>query len=241
MGRSPYLYRRAQATVRRTGNAVMDAFYVFNIGEIVLEQGHLDAAEESFEAAWRAWRAAGYRSGVADVKGKLARVAACRGRYDDALALLAESVDEFRHIGSQADALEAQARVTECLLLRGDHRQALGAADQALAQARALGGVPPQIALLQRVRGAALWLAGNRPAAEEALGQSLTAARKRRAEYEAALTLRVMAEVVEVGERDRRGELLDSASATLAKLGVVATPDLLHPPPAERSSPFPPP
>ena len=42
------LYRRAQATGTRTGNAVMDAFYVFNIGEITLEQGRLDEAEEAF-------------------------------------------------------------------------------------------------------------------------------------------------------------------------------------------------
>jgi hypothetical protein len=90
--------------------------------------------------------------------------------------------------------------------------------------------------VLQRVRGAALWLAGDGTAAGEALDQSLAAARKRRAEYEAALTLRVMAEVAAADDRERRLELLAAASATLTKLGVVTTPDLLHPPSAERPS-----
>ena len=92
------LYRRAQATARRTGNAVMDAFYVFNIGEIALDQGRLDEAEEAFVAVARTWRAAGYRSGAADAKGKLARVRAGQGRYDEALELFASCIEEMeRH------------------------------------------------------------------------------------------------------------------------------------------------
>ena len=70
-GEAEALYRRAQATARRTGNAVMDAFYVFNIGEIALDQGRFDEAEEAFADAARTWRAAGYRSGAADARGKV--------------------------------------------------------------------------------------------------------------------------------------------------------------------------
>ncbi len=114
------LYRRAQATARRTGNAVMDAFYVFNIGEIALEQGRLDEAEEAFVAVNRTWRAAGYRSGAADAKGKLARVYAAQARYEEALELFASCIEEMDDIGSRADALEASARMAECLLLSGD-------------------------------------------------------------------------------------------------------------------------
>ena len=139
------LYRRAQATARRTGNAVMDAFYVFNIGEIALEQGRLDEAEEAFVAVNRTWRAAGYRSGAADAKGKLARVTAGQGRLRrgaGALRLLHQRDGGHREPGRRA---RGNARMAECLLLSGDSREALAAADRWLALAQELGGVPPQI------------------------------------------------------------------------------------------------
>jgi len=185
------LYRRAQATARRTGNAVMDAFYVFNIGEIALEQGRLDEAEEAFVAVNRTWRAAGYRSGAADAKGKLARVKAAQGRYDEALELFASCIGEMDDIGSRADALEATARLAECLLLSGASDDALELADRGLDLAQDLGGVPPQIPLLHRVRGAALARLGRNDAAVDALRQSLQAARGRGAAYEVELTERV--------------------------------------------------
>jgi class 3 adenylate cyclase/tetratricopeptide (TPR) repeat protein len=188
------LYRRAQETARRTGNAVMDAFYVFNIGEIALEQGRLDEAEEAFVAVNRTWRAAGYRSGAADAKGKLARVTAAQGRYDEALDLFASSIAEMEDIGSRADALEATTRMAECLLASGAGEDALAVADRCLALAQDLGGVPPQIPQIHRVRGAALARIGERDAAVVALRQSLAAARSRGAEYEEARTEQVAAE-----------------------------------------------
>ena len=188
------LYRRAQATGRRTGNAVMDAFYVFNIGEIALEQGRLDEAEEAFVAVARTWRAAGYRSGAADAKGKLARVNAGQGRFDEALELFASCIRDMEDIGSRADTLEAMSRMAECLLLRGDFHEALDLAERCLVLAQDLGGVPPQIPLICRVRGAALARAGESVAALEALELSLVAARSRGAEHEVALTERVLAD-----------------------------------------------
>ena len=187
------LYRRAQATARRTGNAVMDAFYVFNIGEIALEQDRLDEAEEAFVAVYRTWRAAGYRSGAADAKGKLARVKAAQGRYAEALELFASCIGDMEDIGSRADALEASARMAECLLLSGDSSGALDLADRCLDVAQDLGGVAPQIPLIHRVRGAALAWLGRTGAAVEALRQSLQAARSRGAEHEVELTERAAA------------------------------------------------
>ena len=187
------LYRRAQATARRTGNAVMDAFYVFNIGEIALEQGHLDEAEEAFVAVNRTWRAAGYRSGAADAEGKLARVNAAQGRYGEALELFASCIGEMEDIGSRADALEASARMAECLLLSGESNGALDRADRSLRLAQDLGGVPPQIPLIHRVRALALARLGQTGAAGDALQQSLQAARGRGAEYEVELTERAAA------------------------------------------------
>jgi tetratricopeptide (TPR) repeat protein len=188
------LYRRAQATARRTGNAVMDAFYVFNIGEIALEQGRLDEAEEAFVAVNRTWRAAGYRSGAADAKGKLARVYAAQGRFEEALDLFASCIGEMDDIGSRADALEASARMAECRLLSGDDSGALDLAERCLARAQDLGGVASQTPLIHRVRGTALARLGQSDAAIDAWQLSLQAARSRGAEYEVALTERAAAD-----------------------------------------------
>ena len=222
------LYQQAQATVHRTGNAVMDAIYVSNIGEIALDQGRLEDAERHFENASRVVRAARYRAGTAYVNINLARLAARQGRYSDALRIFEESIAESRDVGAGEKLLEAQARKAECLMLSGDVAGALSVAEEGLFQARSLGGVPAQIPLLQRVRGAALARTGEQASAEDALEQSLTAARERGAEYEVALTSLVMAEVRQDATVTEREQLRLAAEATLAKLGVVSTPDLLN-------------
>jgi class 3 adenylate cyclase/tetratricopeptide (TPR) repeat protein len=220
------LYGRAQSTVRRAGDAVADAFYVLNIGEIYLDQGRLEDAAQHFDTADRVWRAAGYRSGVAYVKCNLARVAQGHGRYDDALRLFEESIEESRHIGSQGETLEARARMAECLLLSGEPEAARSVADDALTQARTLGGVPAQIPLLQRVRGISFALTGQPTSAGAALEQSLAAARTRHAEYEVALTLRAMAEFSGDDNDDQREEWRGRAGTTLSMLGVISAPEL---------------
>ena len=99
------LYKRAQATVHRTGNAVMDAIYVSNIGEIALDQGHLEEAEQHFENASRVVRAARYRAGRAYVNINLARLAARQGRFSDALQIFEESIAESRDVGANREAV----------------------------------------------------------------------------------------------------------------------------------------
>jgi hypothetical protein len=73
----------------------------------------------------------------------------------------------------------------------------------------------------------ALARTGDRDGAREALDQSLVAAHERGAEYEVALTSLVMAGVQVNGGAANRDGLRRAAEATLAKLGVVSTPDLL--------------
>jgi tetratricopeptide (TPR) repeat protein len=204
---------------------VADAFYVLNIGEIYLDQGRLEEAAQHFDTAERVWRAAGYRSGVAYVKCNRARVAQGHGQYDDALRLFEESIEESRHIGSQGETLEARARMAECLLLSGDPEAARSLADDALTQARTLGGVPAQIPLLQRVRGVSFALTGQSTPARAAFEQSLAAARTRGAEYEVALTLRAMAEY-SGDDNDESEEWRGQAGTTLSKLGVISAPEL---------------
>jgi class 3 adenylate cyclase/tetratricopeptide (TPR) repeat protein len=221
------LYKRAQVTVHRTGNAVMDAIYVLNIGEIFLDQGRLDEAEQRFDYSSRVFRAARYRTGMAYLNINIARLAARQGRYEDALGIFEESLAESRKVGAHEKLLEATARKAECLLLSGEVAAALAVADEGLVQARSLGGVPAQIPLLQRVRGVALARTDRNDSAREALEESLSAARGRGAEYEVALSSLVMAELGIDADAVDRQELRRRAEATLSKLGVVSPPDLL--------------
>lgn len=215
------LYERARDLVGRTGNAVMQAFCTNNIGEILCDQGRLDDAERLFRQVVRVWQAAGHRSRVAYAKTNLARVALRANRYGDALALYEEAKAESLDIGADADVLESDARIAECLLAQGLWGQALALAETGLDHARSLGGSPPQSVLLLRVRGAALMRLGDVDGARASLEASLDAGRVRHADYEVALTLRVMAELAEQvdGERDID---LDAESRTIfERLGVI--------------------
>lgn len=221
------LYRRAQTMVRRTGNSTMDAFYMNNIGEISLEQGKLDEAAAMFTDASRIWRAAGYRSGAASVKCLMGRVKCGEGQYAEALELFEESLEESQGVGGHVEVLDTKARMAECLCLAGEVEGALHAVDEAIEQSRGLGGVSAQHPLLYRIRGAVLVRSGDLDGAGDALEESLRAAVARDADYEQALTLRVLARLDErSGDHAHPGALVESA-AILDRLGVVWTPELV--------------
>ena len=177
-------YQQARDAVARTGDAVMYGVCSNNIGEIFLDQGHLDRAGELFRDALHAWQASGFRAGIGFAKRNLARLASVSGEHDEAIRLFEESLADTTAAGAQADALETNARLAEALLRRGDADAALALAGSTLSRARSLGGVT---VILHRVQGAALARRGDFAAAQEALEHSLEGARARDADYEIAL------------------------------------------------------
>jgi class 3 adenylate cyclase/tetratricopeptide (TPR) repeat protein len=219
------LYRQAQETVHRTGNAVMDAFCRNNIAEIALDQGRLDESERLFHEALNIWRAAEYRSVVASTTCNLARLAAARGAYDEALREFAAAESLADHVGGQAEMREIRARMAECLLLAGDHDAALEMAEGCLEQLRTSDGVPPQKPLLERIRGVVLFTRGAVDDARFALEGSLEAARVRDAGYEEALTLRVLADVGRGG--GDADDVRRRSDEILARLGVEWVPPVV--------------
>jgi ATP/maltotriose-dependent transcriptional regulator MalT len=222
-------YAQAQETVARTGNAVMDAFCRNNIAEIALDQGRLEESERLFQEALHIWRAAEYRSVIASATCNLARLAAQRGEYDAALRGFDEAASEADHVGGQAERREILARKAECLLLAGDLDGALAMADGCLEQLRSSDGVPPQVPLLERIRGIVLWRQGAVDDAQGALEASLGAARARDANYEVALTLRALADVVRSSGADDADELTRQSDVILTALGVQWMPSLVPP------------
>ena len=178
----------------------------------------------------REWRAAGYRSGVAATSAMLARAAAgARGRSTGRSLLFDEAVLEFRAIGSQAEALEAEARRAECLLLAGEPARAIETVDAALGPgARASAGCRPSSP--SSTGSAARRWPGcgdhRRGAGRPASGAS-SAAEARRGGARTGTDQTGAGPGGGVGGARRRGGLLDRADAVLDGLGIVWTPDLL--------------
>ncbi len=216
-------YEHARDRAGRAGDLVMQAFCAANIGEIALDQGRVDDAEELFTDALRVWRAASYRSAAAFAVLNLARVAYGSGRYDEGLRLLEESLVESREVGAQVDAHETSARIAECLLLSGDVAGALKIADETLAEASAVGGVAAEVPLLHRIRGAAYLQLDAESSAAQALEQSVAAGRARKADYEIALTLQLQAVLAARTGDPRANQLHESSQVILDQLGVVST------------------
>ncbi|HEX4490682.1 MAG TPA: adenylate/guanylate cyclase domain-containing protein [Acidimicrobiia bacterium] len=215
------LYDQGRAARLVTGNAVDAASGTMNIGEVLADQGHLDAAEQSFRDAARVWRAVEHPSGHALATMHLGRIAARRGDFDAAFALLAEARDTFASIGSTGDVLEVDARTAECLNLRGDFDAALAMADAQLERSR--GQV--ELTVLQRIRGVALVALGRVDEGYAALTESLEEARARDARFEIALTQHALVAAANAsGERDIAAAAEREAATIFAELGVTSVP-----------------
>src|SRR5439155_4665141 len=100
-------------------------------------------------------------------------------------------------------------------------RKALETCDAAFILAREVGGVPPQLPLLNRVKGYALMQELRLGEAREALDESLAAARARQADYEIGLTLRAMVDVSRLAAEPIDTEAEAESEAILDRLGVV--------------------
>ncbi len=126
----------------------------------------------------------------------------------------------FEEIGDDGEILETEARIAECRMLQGDLEQALAACDASLQRARTIGGVPPQVPLLHRVRGWALVQTGRPDDARRAFEESLRTARSRQADFEIAMALHALAALArQAGGRDEDAER--ESRTMLERLGVV--------------------
>ena len=165
----------------------------------------------------------------------LARAAAAAGDFDRALLLLEEAVQEFRAIGSQAEAVESEARKAECLAPGGGSPPVPSSRSTPrwLRRARSAGCPPscPSSSGYGVPRPARL---GDLEAAAADLDRSLASAESREAGHEVALTKRVQGMVAEAVEPGTGAALLAESDEVLDRLGIVWTPDLLGGPVPQR-------
>jgi class 3 adenylate cyclase/tetratricopeptide (TPR) repeat protein len=224
--RAAELYDRGRQLRLQIGDTIDSAMGTTNVGEILSDQGRLEEAKAMFADALRTVTAAGRKEGIAYNTSNMGRLLSRSGRHDEALALFEIARGMFEEMGDDGEVLETDARIAECQIFRGESRKALETCAAAFLLAREVGGVPPQLPLLNRVKAYALMQEVHLEEAREALQESLAAARARQADYEIGLTLRAMVDLsrLAAGRIDIEAEA--ESEAILDRLGVVAVPNV---------------
>jgi class 3 adenylate cyclase/tetratricopeptide (TPR) repeat protein len=220
------LYERGRQLHLRIGDTIDAAMGTTNVGEILSDQGRLEEAKAMFADALRTVTAAGRKEGIAINTSNMGRLLSRSHRYEEALSLFEVACGMFERMGDEGEVLETQARVAECRVFRGDWREALATCKAAFQLAREVGGVPPQLPLLHRVKAYALIQGGRLEDAREALQESLATARARQADYEIGLTLRAVVEFARVAGQPSDHDAEAESKAILDRLGVVTLPEV---------------
>ncbi len=178
----------------RIGDETSHATMLNNIAEIYSDQGHWTLASEGFEEARRMWRASGFGLGVALAESNLARLATRTGELDRADELFDAACDGFEQIQADGFLLEAEARRSVLLLLRGQAAEALALADHVLSQ----GGdeVQPTVRCqLDRLAARALGSLGQPAEGRGRLMRALETAESSNAVFEQAATAAAAADL----------------------------------------------
>ncbi|MEY2421155.1 MAG: hypothetical protein QOI95_1222 [Acidimicrobiaceae bacterium] len=213
-------YERAIESDRRAGALVNNAIYLNNIGEIRSDQGRLEEAEALLRDAHELWTGGGWRIGSGWALSNLGRVASRDGRLAEASERLYEAIDLFGEIGAEAMLIETEAREMERLIFAGEYVVALAMADELQGRARKLG-LGQVVNMLDRLRGCAFCQAGDFRRGLALLECSIIESREQGADYEAAISLDVLAQVGRLTGRPGTDELAAQSAAILQRLGVV--------------------
>jgi class 3 adenylate cyclase/tetratricopeptide (TPR) repeat protein len=208
------LYERSRELHQRSGNVLLEAVSINNIGEILSDQGDLDGARKAFSEALRTWRWAKYPIGIALATSNLGRAAVRAGDLAVGAEHLADAQHQFAALGADSLGAEVLVRLAELAVASRDGAQGLRLADDALTHPACSAGANPLLAAAQRLRGQALSLLGRAADAAAAFSTSIETARGCRADYELALSLLAGSEPAD----PRRAE----ADMIMRSLGVVA-------------------
>jgi class 3 adenylate cyclase/tetratricopeptide (TPR) repeat protein len=225
-------YRAALAAHERAGDDWSAALVTANIAEILLDQGRLDDAEPLAAEALRVWRAT-TPSDIGFGAALMGRIAARRGRFDEALVLFDEAKVAYAAMDERVELVAVELAAAEALLLQGAAVAASGALERIIAELLATQSartasvgdhdVPltPQGVTALRLQGCAAKQLAQDVVATTLLQCSVDLARTLRSPQQIALSLRAL-EWARGTAPDWRSE----AGALLASLGVVAVPEL---------------
>ena len=216
-------YQEGRETVTRLGNAVEAAHAAANIGEVLVNQGRFDEAEEPLVAARRTYVASGFDEGIAFVDVLLGRMYGLRGDLGRSKELLESAIEASKRLGLDGYGLEASIHLADATCRAGSPPEGLRILDDAMRRSPSeyLDFYSP---LFARIHGSILDAAGDTESAINALEAGLAAATGRGDAYESAL-LTLTIDRVGGGrlDVDQRVE----ARETLRTLGVRSVPGLL--------------
>ncbi|HUR49130.1 MAG TPA: adenylate/guanylate cyclase domain-containing protein [Acidimicrobiales bacterium] len=145
-------YRRAHERYERAGNDGDAARAQYNAAEILLDQGNLDEAEQMLHDVETVYRAVGYRAGLGLTSRDLGRIAAQRGKYQEAADRLEEARSVFTAFGAIGRVLEVDVWTAEALIREGRVDEAVELLDDAEDRAKG-GGFATSLPLIKQIRG----------------------------------------------------------------------------------------
>jgi class 3 adenylate cyclase/tetratricopeptide (TPR) repeat protein len=212
-------YGRAEQMARRAGDVIGAGIAALNHGELRLNQGVLEEAEELLDGALRTFRAAKYPVGEALTLVYLGHLAAEQSRFEDAYGLLTTAGEQLESAGSKGLLIEADARRAQAYVLEGRHEEAATLARSCLDREQEIGEVGARTALLERLLAVAAVQGRRRDDAPPHFEESLRVGREVGADYEVGRTLQ--AKVLTGFASD---EELEEAEAIMTRLGVVSLP-----------------
>ena len=220
------LYRRSREAYERVGAVVLAAAAANNIGEILSDQGHLDAACAEFEAALEVWRLSAYTIGVglATADAGPRRGSLRRSRQGWVVARRGDRQSFAGSARTRASSTPKRGRRSGCSWSRTQPQRSRSPDGPWPVRSSPFSG-PFWTATI----GWAHALQGDLDAAIQALDDSLAAAVAAGAPYEEALTRLAIARLTSPAGAESAGDPV--ADAILSGLGVVATP-LAHYPTA---------
>jgi len=214
-------YQQAEEAFERAGDQWNAAITACNTGEILSNQGRYAEAEDAAQPADRVLRASGAPSEMAFAASVLGRTAARRGRPEEALRMLEAARADYLKAGEQTGVVSTEISIAEALLYAGEAAEALARADDAAASSHVRSG-EASASSLARVRGYAFALLGRAVSAQEAIDESLRAARQRGDRYDEALAVDALIRLAEIRGQSADPALVTQRDELLRALGIRA-------------------
>jgi class 3 adenylate cyclase/tetratricopeptide (TPR) repeat protein len=211
-------YARARDAFVRAGNEAEAATCGANIGEVLVSQGRLDAAEDVLVPSVRVLRAHGLVDAAIFAEIQLARLQLLRGDAG-AMERLSALRGEAIRTGQVQSAIEAAILIAHGLVIAGMSEEAL----DTLAETERGSGDDAELygSMIARTRAQALGALGRTGEARDAVAAGLTQAREQGLAFEVAQLRLVEAGLIE--DAPTAQLVRTEAEGLLRELGVVDT------------------
>jgi tetratricopeptide (TPR) repeat protein len=223
-------YERGRDAAAKIGSTVTVALARVNMAEVHIDRGEWKDAEVLLMETMPFWRSSEFHFFLAACLSLLGRVSLRLGRYDEALTRLEEAKANFARVGANDEIPLIDARIAECRLEMGDPDSASQLVTGLLGRVSESNGVGRVLPLLERIQGHILLKQGDLWAARDSLDASLAAAKERKNNFEAALTMLSLIELDPLEGVEPPLEMVNESRTLLSSLKVRAVPPVPHPP-----------